>query len=112
MTQTQEREPIGDVPARIEDVDTVLYSMQLPLDEDGDTAMVYVDATPEDDDRRRALATRVQALPDLLAALETIRGDIRGYFSGEWDGNAEGWEALADCAEAALAKAAPQTVSP
>ena len=54
MTQTQEREPIGDVPARIEDVDTVLYSMQLPLDEDGDTAMVYVDATPEDDDRRRA----------------------------------------------------------
>ena len=44
-----------------------------------------------------------QDVAELTVALETIRGDIRGYLNGEWDGNAEGWKALADRADAALA---------
>ena len=35
-----------------------------------------------------------EAVPDLLATLELMAGDIDGYLSDEWDGNREGGGAL------------------
>lgn len=31
---------------------------------------------------------------ELLDAAVVVRDDIKGFLSGEWDGNDEGWESL------------------
>ena len=53
----------------------------------------------------KANARLIAVAPDLLETLEVIRSDIGGYFDGDWDGNDEGWQALANRAQKAIAKA-------
>jgi len=124
---------ISEEVAVIGGVETVVYAMALPLD-DSETGMVYVDANPADDNRRRALASRVRAAPELLAACrceadDCMDGDLLSFVA-EWlrshadavdaayDNKPAHTEALRDWADrlehkqalqaAALAKARPE----
>lgn len=52
--------------------ETILYGFSMPLDSDGDTGMVFVDATPIDDDRRGKLVDLIAMAPDMLQCLEQL----------------------------------------
>ena len=45
-----------------------------------------------------------ESVPELLATLELMAGDIDGYLRDDWDGNREGWEALSRRAHATIAQ--------
>ena len=58
-------------------------------------------------EERDANARLIAAAPALLAAAERVRTDIIGFLHEEWDGNDEGWIALTNALDAAIAEAQP-----
>lgn len=52
-----------------------------------------------------ARARLIAASPELLAACEAAKANILSYLNGEWDGNIEGWEAVMERCNAAIARA-------
>ena len=46
-----------------------------------------------------------ESLLIMVRAARGVAGDIEGYLVGDWDGNSDGWRALANRLRAAIAKA-------